>query len=276
MAVHRAIPHWRWVHASVRGTAHCNNATPCQDAFASVEIERPHGSTLILACADGAGSASRADHGAQWACDTLVGEVADYISSGRRTSDITSAIVDHWFLNVHRALVDQATQLDCEPRELACTLLGAVIEPDAAVFMQIGDGAIVIAQGMDYAPVFWPQSGEYANTTYFISEHEALTRVQWRLVQTPIDEIGLLTDGLQSIALTYETRTAHQPFFRPMFTRLRVESPGLSAGLSNDLAAFLASEPVNLRTDDDKTLVLATRRSNGEATDSDAPAAAAR
>ena len=44
-----------------------------------------------------------------------------------------------------------------------------------------------------------------------------------------------------------------------MFARLRGETEGEAAGLLEGLRAFLASAPVNQRTDDDKTLVLATR-----------------
>jgi hypothetical protein len=65
---------------------------------------------------------------------------------------------------------------------------------------------------------------------------------------------------LQRLALHYEGRTAHAPFFRPMFAPVRAADPGRAETLSTQLAAFLGSQPVNARTDDDKTLVLATRR----------------
>jgi hypothetical protein len=41
---------------------------------------------------------------------------------------------------------------------------------------------------------------------------------------------------------------------------VRAADPGRAESLSAQLAAFLVSQPVNARTDDDKTLVLATRR----------------
>jgi hypothetical protein len=70
-----------------------------------------------------------------------------------------------------------------------------------------------------------------------------------------VDEVALLTDGLQSLALRFASREAHGPFFEPMFERLR----GPEQPSESELAAFLGSGPVNARTDDDKTLVLATR-----------------
>jgi len=44
-----------------------------------------------------------------------------------------------------------------------------------------------------------------------------------------------------------------------MFTRLRGIRPTRPRGLAGELRAFLDSPAVNQRTDDDKTLVLATR-----------------
>ena len=67
----------------------------------------------------------------------------------------------------------------------------------------------------------------------------------------------MLTDGLQPLALNYAAKAAHAPFFVPMFRPLRVAPSGATvlAALRN----FLDSPRVNERTDDDKTLILATR-----------------
>ena len=102
----------------------------------------------------------------------------------------------------------------------------------------------------------WPQSGEYANCTWFVTDDDAAERVQ-SVAAEGVDEVALLTDGLQGLALRFDTREAHGPFFEPMFARLRAEGEG--EDLREELRAFLGSAPVNQRTDDDKTLVLATR-----------------
>ena len=68
-------------------------------------------------------------------------------------------------------------------------------------------------------------------------------------------EFGL--DGLQMLALSYAKKVAHQPFFTPMFAALRkVEDP---QELIVPMRQWLDSTAVNQRTDDDKTLILATR-----------------
>src|SRR5215469_2781463 len=53
---------WKIVSSSVTGTSHAKTGLPCQDAHGGLTL--PDG-TLLFAVADGAGSASRADHGSQ-------------------------------------------------------------------------------------------------------------------------------------------------------------------------------------------------------------------
>ena len=135
--------------------------------------------------------------------------------------------------------------------------------------MQVGDGAVVVhwedtpqsSDGYDW--IFWADEAAYANETTFLTDERAAGNLQHTLVNYRLDEVALFTDGLQRLALHYETRTAHAPFFEPMFAPLRAAAnDGRANELSASLAAFLDSPSVNERTDDDKTLILATRRRN--------------
>ena len=51
-------------------------------------------------------------------------------------------------------------------KDYACTLLGVVAANDHALCFQIGDGCIVTGDGSRYHTTFWPDQGEYANTTF--------------------------------------------------------------------------------------------------------------
>lgn len=215
---------------------------------------------LLLACSDGAGSASRSEVGSRLACETVLAAAAAWIGQGNTPADVQDAHMEDWFLEAIHRIADEAAHLQTRPRELACTLLFGMVGDSRSAFAQLGDGAIVIATGEDYTPVFWPQSGEYANQTYFVTDQETLTRVQYDRFVGPIDEVALFTDGIQSLALHFATQSAHSPFFRPFFARLRQEPPGERNDLSRSLARFLDSPRVNERSDDDKTLLLATRR----------------
>lgn len=218
------------------------------------------GPVLIACVSDGAGSASHSHIGSAWACETLADEIADFLGSGRPLTEATRADADVWCVNVHRCLVAQAEEAAVMPRQLACTLMGVAVSDAGAVYVHIGDGAIVVNFGEEYVPIFWPQNGQYANMTYFITEAEALTHVQFAVTSDAPDEVALLTDGLQTLALKFDSKTAYAPFFRALFSQVRDEPEGEAQRLTSALAEFLDSGPVNARTDDDKTLVLATRK----------------
>jgi len=251
---------WHYVYASVPGVAHRTSGTECQDACAVRRLEASDGRpALALAVADGAGSATEARAGAELACQTLLTECAAWLAQ-TPDAEWTRAVAETLIEQVRTALSQRAAETGLPVREFACTLLGAVLADDHALFLQIGDGAIVIGIGDDYWPVFWPQTGEYANETYFATDAGAAARLEFATSVEPVVEIALLTDGLQGLALHYQTRQAHAPFFRPLFLRLRAASaPGCPADLQTALERFLDAPAVNQRTHDDKTLILATR-----------------
>jgi serine/threonine protein phosphatase PrpC len=247
---------WRYLAASVQGASHQRTETPCQDY--SIAIELHEGRLLLLVCSDGAGSATRSEIGSMLACRTLVSEVAEFARLGGTIDSITRETAEDWLLAIQTKLEIEAGVLGAVSRDLACTLVAAVVAPDAAAFIQVGDGAAVVAAGDNaYRVVFWPEQGEYANTTYFVTGADAMERLRIDVYSERLDRVALFTDGLQHVALRYESRTPHEPFFAPMFARLRSEERWES--LSDSLRSFLASEAVSKRTDDDCTLVLACR-----------------
>jgi hypothetical protein len=256
---------WRYVQATVPGVAHRVNGGECQDACAVQALTLSNGSlVLALTVADGAGSALRSQEGAEQACQTLLAECTAWLTQAT-DADWNPALAESWLERVQTALKQQATDAGLPVREFACTLLGAVIAADRALFLQIGDGAIVINAGDGYRPVFWPQGGEYPNETFFVTDANAAESLECALLTEPIIEIALLTDGLQPLALHYQSRQAHEPFFRPLFQCLRdYPETGCLLELAAALERFLDSPAVNQRTHDDKTLILASRWSESQ------------
>lgn len=253
---------WRYVAASVIGTSHEKAGGTCQDAngcqiFASRGGEK----VLTAAVADGAGSAVCGGEGAARTCRALLGLMDGHLDSGRSVEEITAETVKSWITTIQNALEEEARAASRERRDFACTILGLVAGESCAACLQIGDGVIVLADSEEraYGYVFWPDRGEYANTTHFVTEDDAIEHLQFDSVKRRVVEAALLTDGLQSIALNYQQRSAHEPFFRGLFTPIRTAEEGCSRELSDSLAAFLSSPRVNEKTDDDKTLVLASR-----------------
>jgi hypothetical protein len=249
---------WKILNESVEGTSHRRSGAPCQDASFCTPFSFPGDEGIILACADGAGSASASEIGSRLACLEIVRLVHKFLECAPNgVTDITRETVADWFSEIHTAIAAEAQKRELAPRDLACTLLVAVAGRNRAAFAQIGDGAIVVNEQETFRPVFWPETGEYQNTTFFISDPSFPDHVQVEILEKPIEEIALLSDGLQMLALNFATKSAHQPFFGPRFKILRsTEDP---QELQIPMRQFLDSEGVNARTDDDKTLILATR-----------------
>jgi len=260
---------WRYIAASVVGTSHKKVGGSCQDANDCQLYLLPNGEKVFVATvADGAGSAPYGGEGASRACNAFVGLVNDHLSSGNTVEQISIETAKFWISAIQSALGKEAESVSRERRDFACTLLGLVAGNSCAACLQIGDGVIVVADSEEYVygHVFWPDRGEYANTTHFITQDDAVEHLQFESVRRQIVEAALLSDGLQSIALNYQQQTAHEPFFKGLFAPLRSVDEGRSHELSQSLATFLSSPRVNEKTDDDKTLVLACRVNSSSAT----------
>jgi len=251
---------WKVIRSSELGTSHIESNQPCQDScFAGVFQGNDAQDYLVCVVSDGAGSASQGGYGAELACEVITKSVEAALNQISLNS-FNESQAQEWIRHVQEAISQTASSQALNSRDYACTLLGAVIGLTHAIFFQIGDGAIVVSNGRIQGVVFWPDSGPYANMTYFVTDKEALEHLHVSVTTTPIDEVAIFSDGLQRLALSFENRTPHIPFFEPMLKILRKRLPDECEELDHQLSRFLQSPQVNERTDDDKTLILATRR----------------
>lgn len=248
---------WKIVRASATGTSHIASGNPCQDASGAQELIIEDHSVMVACVSDGAGSALRGDVGATTACGELVRIVE---RDGWRLFDdeqCREQLAGGWCRAIRSAIEGKAAELAAPIRQLACTLLGAVIMEESAIFFQIGDGAIVIPDEENYAAVFWPQSGEYANTTNFLTDEDYSLNLGVALHEKRVDELAMFSDGIERLALRFSDRSVHSPFLKPLFAT--VSEAGNHSVLQGALLKFLDSDAINERTDDDKTLLLAVR-----------------
>lgn len=252
---------WRFVNAAVRGTSHELGEKPCQDDCYVDLVTHEDREVLFAIASDGAGSAQCAEEGSGLVCETLLRSVEQWLRDGGTLNALHQDCVERWIVCARSAIEERASQKELTPRDFACTLVAAVVETDAAAFLQIGDGAIVAGRDDQYDVIFWPEGGEYANMTFFTTDDDWTRHLRFEVRAVVINDLVLMTDGLQRLALQFASRTAHVPFFAPMFRALEGAEPGFAADLEPPLVTFLGSAAVNSRTDDDKSLVLATRRS---------------
>jgi hypothetical protein len=246
---------WRYAAAKVIGTSHTKVGQACQDRFVCSTV--PSG-WLIAAVADGAGSASQGEVGAEIATTASIASLAQSITEG--VGNVELAI--QTAMQVARArVIEEAESSSAPPRDFACTLLLIAIGPDGGAAGQIGDGLIAVkADTDDWAWVFWPQRGEYANVTRFLVDDDAPSFFETTCLRSDVFEVSVMTDGLEPLALHYASRSAHTRFFEGMIAPLReIDAEGEAAGISEQLEAFLSSDRIRARVDDDLTLLLASR-----------------
>ena len=274
-AANRTQDTWRVVAATAVGTSHHRAGKGCEDHFDSMTLSTD---LHVFAVADGAGSATRAADGAHVVVAASL-KAAQQVLEGNSQPDSEDGwnrLLNFILSEVRHTLETMTTtslsllpgavlddletyplQLVVPLREYAATLLMAIISKDWIALLQLGDGMIVIETGRQeyWCPVPPAHDSQYVNDTHFITDPNYYEFAHYRsLPAVHVRGVALLTDGLQLLASDIATQEPHPPFFKPLFA-----FASRSDATNKDLEAFLTSDRVCQRTDDDKTLVLAVR-----------------
>lgn len=248
---------WRAVAASAAGTSHLANGSSCQDSCIATIEHSPNGSAVLaIFVSDGAGSAPFGGVGAVLAIEAA----ADFVASEcRRSPEINPN--ETWAIELIKAVRTKirlhTEQHSTRARDLACTFLGVIAAESATLLVQIGDGGIVVDRGHGLEVPIRPMSGEYANTTHFVTDENALDHLETQEIQARCNRIAAFSDGIQRISLDMAKNIAFLPFFEPFFNTLARSTEEQEHHLQAELERFLQSPAVNERTDDDKTLAIA-------------------
>ncbi|MCL6737568.1 PP2C family serine/threonine-protein phosphatase [Streptomyces neyagawaensis] len=254
---------WRVHGTSVIGYRHLQDRLPCQDA-----LEHRHtGTGLVLAVADGAGSAPRSEEGSRQvvalAVDAFTAVAtpwADHPDVYARKKQLLDA-----FQRVRKTFLRWCGG---DPAPYATTLTVAVLAEGWLGQLSIGDGLVLLrtdgggARGSYHLLPRPHVRSEYANETVFVGSPGAVDHVRVDCVRDAgIDGVMLSTDGLTN-ALLKRTPAGpplpHDAFVGHLFERLG--HPSYDPGEEERwLAAFLASDQITRVTGDDKTLLWAIR-----------------
>jgi hypothetical protein len=232
---------------------------PCDDKFGYRILDN---GTLLIGVADGAGSAKRGAEGAAIAIEAMLD------SAEKGLADFTPVCQEEWEtflascllkarLEIEALAVDGYTAGPGHLHEFATTMVFVAVTAETVGACHVGDGAVVVRTtdgGLDVMAQF--ERGEYLNETVFLTSPEYPERVAYELRPTSeISAVALMSDGVECIAFDSQSRSAHAPFFQPMFRFAEAAS-----STEDELARFLASERVCAVTDDDKTIVLAVKQ----------------
>ena len=216
--------------------------------------------TLIAIACDGAGSATMGGEGAAIAARTLSNHAKSAL--GKKGIYPTDSTIWEWIDSARDRIGVVAYRLNLTPRDFATTVVMAISNGRSTLAVHVGDGAVVARddESGEWRSITWPEHGEYASTTYFLTD-DGVPRARIVRDNTPIDRLAIFTDGIERLALDFSTNLPHQPFFAGVSAPVaKSDAKGRDAALCWQLGAYLSSEPVNARTDDDKTLILATRK----------------
>jgi uncharacterized protein YegL len=250
------------IGASVIGPLHIMKGIPCQDAHGHDALPSGH---LTFAIADGLGSAPMSEIGSRIAVEAAVDSIKNKTSEEMKTAPLSSLARDS-ILAGRKALEDKAVALQCSLRDLACTLISAVIYGDNLAVAHIGDGAVIVKKRGQLIVASEPGESEYAN------EVTPLTSTKWEEslrispVYSDISGVMAFSDGLQRAALrkTDSGRIPYKGFCDPLFSFAEALK-GLEDG-ERELKEFLASKKISEHSEDDKTLILVTLRNLNQET----------
>jgi Protein phosphatase 2C len=215
---------------------------------------------LLALVSDGAGSAEHASLGSHIVVQSFVRCVVSHIRAGEPLGSISEELVREWLDLVRDRLFRAAEQRGTTPRQLAATLVSAIVSCDRVTVCHIGDGACVLrrAGAQDWEVPSWPLHGEYVSSTYFVTD-DPEPNLQFCQIEGEFTDIAIFSDGLERLALDFQNKRAFDRFFDPMFAPLANLEAGRNRSLSKSLRKFLDSQQVIERTDDDKSLVMARR-----------------
>jgi hypothetical protein len=247
---------WTWAGASVRGTSHVKSGTPCQDAHKCNVVNN----TLVAIVSDGAGSAEFGGQGAVLVCRTLAQRAATHFREATAAPDDEALL--SWIDDARDLIATAAERRGVTPRAFASTLVCVLASTTDTLILHIGDGAAALRlpEAEAWVVPIWPAHGEYASTTFFVTDDPApQIRIERR--DRPCKAAVLMSDGLERLALSFGDQEPHQPFFRSIVKPLESsEQQGRDPRLAGQLRAYLGTDAINDRTDDDKTLVVAVRK----------------
>lgn len=249
---------WKWAAASAIGTSHQKSGAPKQDSFKVSSFEND---ALFACVSDGAGSAAYSKLGSWLACRLLSEKFKDWCF---RFNGVPNEYFIWQWIDEYRDTISRYAEIKgVSRRQFACTLACVFVRNENIVVMHVGDSCIVTGKDNNWDTIFWPENGEYASSTYFLTDDPS-PKLNILIDKLNVDHIAVFSDGLNCVALSYDEKVAFPGFFNNMFDHIS-KSPESKymQSTSKELNQFLNSERLCEHTDDDKTLILITNHNAG-------------
>jgi hypothetical protein len=235
---------WVYGRNQHQGRSHARRQITCQD----VTVLHEDKDILYAFVADGAGTALYAREAALLAVETM----KDFLQKGRIFQE-RELFLKEGFSTVNQTLHMVATRKNIPQKDFLTTLIVGCFSREEAIFGQVGDGFVVIQETCE-GPLSLPlkKKKEYANETDLLPASDLAVRIY--ISRHPIHFFALSSDGLERVAIDQKTEEPHVPFFTPFVDYLHTKPS--SQEVEKELEAFLGSEKLQHRVDDDVSLVI--------------------
>ncbi len=185
---------WNTIQCAVQGRGHVKSNIPCQDKTYTYSADN----ITAIALADGAGSAQFSHYGAEKITRFICEYMADGFEAYFKEKDgvaFKRKIVNDLELEINRLTEDYK----CEKKDLASTLLVAVVRDEQYILLHIGDGVIGYLKDNQLKIASQPENGEFVNTTVFTTSKELLQSM--KILKGNLDSIEgfvLMSDGVEA------------------------------------------------------------------------------
>ena len=190
MPEHNGASEWQMSCSYAQGLIHKRRNIPCQDRTASSFRKGAY----AICLADGAGSHSLSQHGAQ----AVVNEAARYFTTcfNSLMALTDDEKISHIEKLLHHVLEKTSIRVGCSPRELASTFLVVAVKGDEYIAVHVGDGVIGAVEDFKLKVISLPENAEYDNVTYFTTYSELHDHI--RIKHGSVSDISgfiLMSDG---------------------------------------------------------------------------------
>jgi len=259
---------WLPAELSVRGKGHVVTGKPCQDASRSATCL--DGKWLVGAVADGGGSLAYSDIGSLIASDYVVALTQEFIEKTNidemPTDELREVAQQHWLqtaVQIRELLKHEAAIEGNDVGQYGTTLIAFAISKNRLIAFQLGDGFLVVdSSGNEDCPyqlIFEAQQTEHVGEVTWITSSAWQRESRSSVQEGDFNFVCASTDGLEKVAIVQSSQQPFSSFFGPL--RKKASDVADAKGLRDVLASILNMPSLDLKTDDDKTLLLGLRRS---------------
>jgi hypothetical protein len=250
---------WAVLAGSSVGAGHDRAAVSTQDAHAATSI----GSALVVAVADGAGSASFAGAGAALAVRLAEQEMSRLLGE-RGPAPFDTLVRDGARRTVRRfrrTVTGAADGAGLHPRDFATTLTVVLACPPWVGVFAVGDGFVVTRSGVDdFGLLLGPPGGAArppGATTLLPTRFGAAVRRRIARFDA-LTGLAVGTDGLETLMIEFAGAEPVRPAAQPFASLFALaDDPGTDPSA---LTRMLAGRRAGELSADDRTLVLAVPR----------------